>query len=153
VVNFRSYLDAGCDKAEPLLCAKEISDTTYTAGGGMHGSFSRADSWNFMAARGPDFRSRYIDVLPASNADIGMTVAELLELKLTSQGNLAGRVLNEALRAHEGEPAAVATPNVKESSTSAQGGLRTILRTQTLGDHTYYDAAGFPGRTVGLSGR
>jgi hypothetical protein len=31
-----------------------------------------------MAARGPDFRSRYLDVLPASNADTWMTIAELL---------------------------------------------------------------------------
>lgn len=152
VVNFRSDLDPVCEKLEPLLCAKEIADTTYAGGGGMHGSFSRADTWNFMAARGPDFRARYIDPLPASNADIGTTIAHVLALKLTAQGPLAGRVLTEALRGHESEPLPLAVPNVKQSR-PAFNGLRTVLRTQALDGHTYYDAGGFPGRTVGLSGR
>jgi hypothetical protein len=30
------------------------------------------------------------------------------------------------------------------------GGLKTILKIQVLGDQMYLDAAGFPGRTVGL---
>ena len=152
VVSFRSYLDAACDKPELLLCAKEISDTTYPPGGGMHGSFSRADTWNFMAARGPDFRSHYMDELPASNADIGMTIARLLGLNLTPHGTLVGRVLTESLRGHDGDPQPVVIPSVRESAPSAQG-LRTVLRGQTLGDHRYYDAAGFPGRTLDLSGR
>ena len=152
VVNFRSYLETVCAKPELLLCAKEIADTTLPVGGGMHGSFSRADTWNFMAARGPDFRLRYTDALPASTADIGMTMAELLGLKLSGQGTLAGRVLTEALRAHASEPLPVAVPGVKESPPSTTG-LKTVLRTQTLGGHTYYDAAGFPGRTLGLSER
>ena len=105
-----------------------------------------------MAARGPDFRLRYTDALPASTADIGMTMAELLGLKLSGQGTLAGRVLTEALRAHASEPLPVAVPGVKESPPSTTG-LKTVLRTQTLGGHTYYDAAGFPGRTLGLSER
>src|SRR5262249_52684475 len=103
VVNFRSYLDADCGKTEPLLCAKEISDTTYPKGGGMHGSFSRADTWNCMAARGPDFRNHYIDALPASNADIGMTIGQLMGLSVMPKGTLVGRVLSEALRGHEGD--------------------------------------------------
>jgi hypothetical protein len=27
----------------------------------MHGGFSRADTWNFMAAVGPDFKAAYVD--------------------------------------------------------------------------------------------
>jgi hypothetical protein len=47
VVGFRSYA-TGC--AEPLLCAVEVADTTMQQGQGNHGSFSRADTMNFMAA-------------------------------------------------------------------------------------------------------
>ena len=54
-----------------------------------------------MAARGPDFRTHYPDELPASNADIGMTIAQLLQLQLTPKGQLLGRVLTESLRGHE----------------------------------------------------
>jgi len=28
----------------------------------MHGSFSRADTWNFMALAGPDLKTGFIDV-------------------------------------------------------------------------------------------
>jgi len=66
----------------------------------MHGSFSRADTWNFWAARGPDFRTHYTDELPASNADVGMTIAHLLHLDLTAKGPLLARVLNESLHGH-----------------------------------------------------
>jgi hypothetical protein len=152
VVNFRSYLDTDCRKVEPLLCAKEISDTTYPTGGGMHGSFSRADTWNFMAARGPDFRDHYIDELPASNADIGMTMAQLLGVSVKPKGTLVGRVLTEALRGHERDPVASIEPHLDESVPSGNG-LRTLLRRQVVAGHSYYDAAGFPGRTVGLGGR
>ena len=116
----------------------------------MHGSFSRADTWTFMAARGPDFRERYVDELPASNADVGMTVAKLLDLNLPGRGTLRGRVLAEALRTEvpvESPPAAVRRI---ESAPDPRHGLKTILEEQVLGDHTYYDAAGFAGRTMGL---
>jgi hypothetical protein len=149
VVNFRSYLATPCDKAEPVLCAREIADTGYAAGGGMHGSFSRADTWNFMAARGPDFRTRYSDELPASNADIGMTIANLLNLHLAAKGELLGRVLTESLRGHESDPLSKIEYHTQESG-PASNGLKTILHTQSVGAHTYYDTAGFPGRTVGL---
>ena len=148
VVNFRSYVSSNCDAGRPvLLCAREISDTTYQAGGGMHGSFSRADTWNFMAARGPDFRSRYVDELPTSNADIGMTIASLLQLQLTPKGKLTGRLLTEALRGHENDP----VPQVERRTQASEvgpGGLKTILKTQRVNGHTYYDESGFPGRTA-----
>ncbi len=46
-VNFTSFA-TGCD--EPELCAVELSDTNLQQGQGMHGTFSRADTHNFMAA-------------------------------------------------------------------------------------------------------
>jgi hypothetical protein len=150
VVSFRSYLGKSCDRAERLLCAREISDSPIPEGGGMHGSFSRADTWNFMAARGPDFRERYLDEMPASNADIGMTIAKLLDLNLQSRGTLKGRVLTEALRIESQVESSPAVARRIESVPDSKHGLKTILKAQVLGDHTYYDAAGFAGRTVGL---
>ncbi len=152
VVNFRTYLDNSCGKPEVLLCAREIADTTLAVGGGMHGSFSRADTWNFMAARGPDFREHYIDELPASNADIGMTVADLLHLKLTPVGSLTGRVLNESRRGHEQDPPPPVEPQTQQSAPAANG-LKTVLEKQVVDGHTYFDSAGFPGRTIELGNR
>ena len=77
VVNFRSY-SSGCD--EPTNCSVEVADTVLRQGQGMHGSFSRGDTMNFMAAIGPDFKAGYVDALPVSNADVGMTAAQLLDL-------------------------------------------------------------------------
>src|SRR5437763_8853409 len=93
VVNFRSYVQ-GCD--EPTICSVEIADTVLRQGQGMHGSFGRGDTMNFMAAIGPDFKSGYADALPVSNADIGMTAAKVLGLTPKSKGNLVGRAMTEA---------------------------------------------------------
>lgn len=102
-----------------------------------------------MAARGPDCRLHYGDELPASNADIGMAIAHLLQLQLTPKGTLLGRVLTESLRGHENDPLPKVEHRTQESDPSSNG-LRTVLRTQAMGAHTYYDAAGVLGRTVGL---
>ena len=63
----------------------------------MHGSFSRGDTMNFMAAIGPDFKAGYVDALPVSNADVGATAAQLLGLTPKPKGNLIGRVMTEAM--------------------------------------------------------
>ena len=63
----------------------------------MHGSFSRADTMNFMAAIGPDFKAGFVDEAPVSNADIGKTMAHILGLKIPFKGALMGRVAEEAL--------------------------------------------------------
>jgi hypothetical protein len=150
VVNFASAKIDGCDR--PLtLCAAVIADTGLQQGQGMHGSFSRADTWNFMAARGPDFRSHYSDPLPASNADIGMTIAKLLDLKIDPRGPLAGRVLTEALSATSpGDPLPTVTARTTQSKPDPKHHLKTVLKSQTLGIQTYLDAGGFPNRTLGL---
>ncbi|MDR9899174.1 hypothetical protein G7B40_032120 [Aetokthonos hydrillicola Thurmond2011] len=44
----------------------------------MHGSFSRADTFNTMVAIGPDFKQKYQDQSPTSNADVAPTVAKIL---------------------------------------------------------------------------
>jgi hypothetical protein len=150
VVNFKSSVIAGCSRG-PVLCAAEIVDSGLQQGQGMHGSFSRADTWNFMAARGPDFRKGFVDPVPASNADIGMTMAHLLNLKIDPKGALPGRVLTEALSATPAsEPLPAVTTNTVESKPGGKEKLRTILKTQTVGTHVYIDAGGFKGRTVGL---
>jgi hypothetical protein len=151
VVNFASKVIGGCALG-PSLCAQEVADTALAEGQGMHGSFSRADTWNFMAARGPDFRTRYLDELPASNADIGMTIAKIIGLTLPSHGALKGRILDEALSMGDGAskaPLPQLTTGTLESRSAPQG-LKTVLNIQTLGDQIYLDAAGFPGRTVGV---
>jgi arylsulfatase A-like enzyme len=145
VVNFRSFSTV-C--GEPVRCAVEVADTGLQQGQGMHGSFSRADTWNFMALSGPDFRAGFVDDAPASNADVGRTIAHLLDLRTADKGKLVGRVLTEALPGG-------AMPEVQAHivvSAPAANGLRTVVDMQNVGATRYYDAAGFPGRTVGLSG-
>ena len=145
VINFRSFA-AGC--GEPLMCAVTVVDHTLQQGQGMHGNFSRADTKNFMAAIGPDFQAKYTDPAPASNADVGMTLAHILGLKLSKKGDLIGRVLTESLKAGNRQP-----PQVKQLtriSEPAKSGLQTVLLVQVVGNSMYFDAAGFPGRTVGL---
>src|SRR5262249_44571501 len=143
VVNFRSYA-IGCDK--PVMCAVSIADTGLQQGQGMHGSFSRADTMNFMAAIGPDFKAGYINEAPVSNADIGVTMARILGLRLPAKGKLVGRVLGEAMPG--GSVPGYATRVLR--SAESENGLRTIVQYQVVGATHYFDAAGFPGRTVGL---
>src|SRR5262249_2172837 len=83
VVNFRTFVE-GCDI--PTNCSVEIADTVLRQGQGMHGSFGRADTMNFMAAIGPDFKAGYVDALPVSNADVGATIAQIMGLQPKPHG-------------------------------------------------------------------
>jgi hypothetical protein len=143
VVNFRSYV-AGCN--EPTNCSVEVADTVLRQGQGMHGSFGRGDTMNFMAAIGPDFKAGYVDALPVSNADVGATAARLLGLTQKPKGNLIGRVMTEA---QPNGAAPKAYSGTVKSDASASG-LRTVLNFQRVATQRYFDVAGFPGRTVGL---
>jgi hypothetical protein len=143
VVNFRSF-STGCE--EPVMCSASVADATLQQGQGMHGSFSRADTMNFMAATGPDFKARFVDPVPVSNADIGRTVAQLLGLNLAGKGALVGRPILEAMP-NGSMPAVISGSQRSEPSAN---GLRTVLIYQQIGSVVYLDAAGFPGRTVGL---
>ena len=139
----------------PHLCGRmrgadqlpvQIADTVLRQGQGMHGSFGRGDTMNFMAAIGPDFKSGYVDALPVSNADVGATAARILGLTQKPNGNLVGRVMTEAMP-NGATPKAV-SDSIK--SPPSANGLRTVLNFQRVGSQRYFDAAGFPGRTVGL---
>jgi Type I phosphodiesterase / nucleotide pyrophosphatase len=146
VVNFRSY---STDCGQPLMCAVNVADTRLQQGQGMHGSFSRADTMNFMAAIGPSFKTGFVDEAPVSNADIGKTIAHALGLKIPFKGSLQGRVAEEALPGG-------ANPTVEnwvERSRPSENGLVTTLVGQRVGQIPYFDAAGFSGRTVGMDER
>jgi hypothetical protein len=143
VVNFRSY-SSGCD--EPTTCSVEVADTVLRQGQGMHGSFSRGDTMNFMAAVGPDFKAGYVDALPVSNADIGITIAKLMDLRASAVGGLTGRVLSEALPNGIVAKSADGTISSKPDPT----GLKTVVKFQRVLSQRYFDVAGFPGRTLGL---
>src|SRR3954447_10683962 len=143
VVNFRSW-SSGCE--EPTNCSVQVADTILRQGQGMHGSFSRGDTLNFTAAIGPDFKSGYVDALPVSNADVGATAAKLLGLAPKPNGNLIGRVMTEAMPNGATPQAFAGTVASKPSA----NGLRTVLNFQRVGTQRYFDAAGFPGRTLGL---
>ncbi|HXQ50405.1 MAG TPA: alkaline phosphatase family protein [Stellaceae bacterium] len=143
VVNFRSFT-TGC--AEATLCTALVTDASLQQGQGYHGSFSRAETMNFMAAIGPDFKHRFGDPAPVSNADFGRTIAHIMGLAIKPHGHLVGRVLAEAMPGG-------AVPRFQRrtlASSPAVGGLKTVLDYQAVGATRYFDAAGFPGRTAGL---
>jgi arylsulfatase A-like enzyme len=143
VVNFRSFT-TGC--GDPTTCGVEVADTVLQQGQGMHGSFSRADTRNVMGAAGPSFRTGFQDPAPASNADIGKTIVAMLGLKVKDKGKLTGRVLTEAMPT--GLPA-LGKPGVLRSAPDDQGRM-TVLKYQIVGTTRYFDAAGYPSRTLGL---
>jgi len=145
IFSFASSLAPNCEPT--LLCAVEFADTSLKTGQGMHGSFSRADTRNFMAATGPDFRAATSSPAPVSNADIAPTLAYVLGLTLPPKGTLTGRVLTEALKG--GAPVPFARKRLQ--SPPATNGQITVLDWQTAGGRAYFDAGGVPGRTVGLS--
>ena len=137
--------DTGC--GNPVACGVELADTGLQQGQGMHGTFGRADTMNTMGAIGPDFRAGFADPAPASNADLGMTIAGILKLDIPAKGKLVGRVLSEAIQGGDAAPAA--TRQVLNSTPDANGNV-TRLAYQVLGTTYYFDAAGYPARTVGL---
>lgn len=148
VIGFRSFVVKGC-KLGPEMCTAEISDTPLHTGQGMHGSFSRADTRNFMAAIGPDFKPRFVDKTPVGNTDIAPTLAHILRLELPGPGTLKGRVIGEALKGGK------APKSVKRTvaSAKARNGVQTVLKMQLVGSTRYFDAGGIPGRTVGLTAK
>jgi arylsulfatase A-like enzyme len=142
-VNFRTFA-GDCDNS--LQCEIGVHDTGLQTGQGSHGSLSRGETRNFMAAIGPDFKAGFADPAPVSNADIAPTMAHLAGIALAPRGRLTGRVITEALAG--GAPVTV----TKETLVSepGPGGIRTILNRQAVGENRYFDAAGFADRTVGL---
>lgn len=148
VVGFRSFVARDC-KLTALLCTAGIADTPYRTGMGNHGGPSRAETRNFMAAIGPDFKAGYKDPSPVSNADITPTLAHILGLKLDEEGQLPGRIASEALK--DGKP--VAFKAQVQRSEKGDGGFQTLLQYQEADGRRYFDAMGMPGRVVGLTAK
>lgn len=153
VVNFKSFSTVDSkDEYERIQNMVEIADSDLQQGQGMHGSFSRADTWNYMAAIGPHFKSHYVDHRPVSNMDVAQTVATLLGLGWTEE-RTKGRTLYEALawdpplhpfgQRHEKEKVFYGMKVAKSDA----GRYRTVVLYQRLGDHMYYDEACFTDRT------
>jgi arylsulfatase A-like enzyme len=143
IVSFRSF-STSCDNA--LVCTAAIMDTPLREGQGNHGGFSRAETRNFMAAFGPDFKAGFVDDAPVSNADIAPTLARILGVTLTPRGKLTGRVIGESLKG--GEPVKFERRTIV--SPPSEDGKSTLLNFQQVGSTLYFDAAGFLGKTVGL---
>ena len=136
-VTFKTF---STDPKQPIMTGVQITDYFLQQGQGMHGSFGRANTFQFMAAIGPDFKKQYIDQAPVSNADIAPTFAQILGLDVTSKGELKGRVLREALA---GGPASLSFERRTVFSESAANGKATILMYQQLGKQVYFDQACF----------
>ncbi|MGH8231653.1 MAG: alkaline phosphatase family protein, partial [Steroidobacteraceae bacterium] len=141
VVSFATFTLAAAEAASdnPLQNAIQIADTPLQQGQGMHGSFGRDNTYNFMAASGPDFKSHYRDPLPVSNADIVPTVLRILCWSATPHGALTGRALAEALTGARA-PAAASERCVVQSPPAADG-RRTVLEYQRFRTRLYPDQA------------
>jgi arylsulfatase A-like enzyme len=134
VVTYKVFYGAPGD----LQSAAQVSDTTLQEGQGMHGGFGRDQTFNNMAAMGPDFKAGFGDDAPMGNVDIAPTLAHILGLDMPSVGSLKGRVLTEALAG-----GAAAKPLAEKTATSAptSDGIKTLLEFQEYGGVRYYDRA------------
>jgi arylsulfatase A-like enzyme len=128
------------DLKQPIMSGVQITDYALQHGQGMHGSFGRANTLNFMAAIGPDFKKQFVDQAPISNADIAPTLAQILGFDIAGKGELKGRVLREALA---GGPPTVSFERRTSISEGAANGKKTILMYQQLAKQVYFDQACF----------
>jgi len=97
----------------------------------MHGSFSRAEHDEFMAAIGPDFKADSSTKPPVSNPTSGGQW-RTFSSSTSGERHLLGRVIGEAL---PGGP----MPQVEVqpcSRSRPRNGLRTILNLQQVGANT-----------------
>ena len=135
VVNFKTF---ALDPQNPLMTAVHLSDWTLQEGQGMHGTFSRDNTFNNMAAIGPDFKTGFVDRLPVGNRDVPVTLAHIMAVTLR---NADGRVLTEALvgRTHQRQ----SRESVVMQSDRAANGMYTVMQYQRMGRHLYFDEACF----------
>jgi len=136
-VNFKTF---ALDSSNPLMTAVQVADSSLQEGQGMHGTLSRDDTFNNMAAIGPDFKRGYVDNQPVSNADIARTLARILGVKFTDIGDLHGRVVHEAL-VNDGYAHHFGFDDEWIVSEPAKNGKFTVLKFQRHGAHRYFDAA------------
>ena len=136
VVSFKTFLTDPTD----LLSTAQIADTPLQEGQGMHGSLDRSNTFNTMAAVGPDFKRGFVSRAPMSNADIVPTLAHILNLALPRKGTIQGRVLKEALL---GGPNDVRSREAVVRSGPTSAGKTTILHSQETAGRHYFDRACF----------
>lgn len=135
-VNFKTF---ALDQSNPLMTAVQIADSTLQEGQGMHGTLSRDNTFNNMAAVGPDFKRGFVDHTPVSNADISRTVADILGLSFNDNGKLEGRIVNEALVRGDNQADLGFDRQVLVSEPS--GGKVTVLVIQGHGSQHYFDSS------------
>lgn len=124
-------------KPGDLLSGVQLSDNILKEGQGMHGGFARDQTFNNMAAMGPDFKQHFADEAPFGNMDLVPTIAHILGLDMPSVGSLKGRVATEALA--PGKPATGERKTLTSAPTT--DGLHTVLEYQELDGAKYYDQA------------
>ena len=134
-VNYKTF---ALDPGNRLMTAVQIADSTLQQGQGMHGTLSRDNTFNNMAAMGPDFRPGFVDRLPVANRDIPVTLAHIMGITLR---NVEGRVITEALTGGI-RPRQIAESLVLQSGPAANG-IYTVLLYQQLGRNLYFDEACF----------
>jgi arylsulfatase A-like enzyme len=135
IVAFRTFYTNSAD----VQTAIQVSDSSLQEGQGMHGGFGRDQTFNNMAAMGPDFKAGFADAAPVGNADITPTLAHILGFKAMPKGALNGRVLSEALA--DGQTAGA--PAVQTLRSAEANGHVTLLLYQEFGGVRYLDAACF----------
>lgn len=136
VVNFKSF---PLDPENPHMSGIIVGGVRQH-GQGDHGSLARANTFNNMAAIGPDFKKRFVDRSPVSNADVQPTLAHIMKMKIPQLGELRGRILFEAIA---GGPVTTSfTTNVERSRASSEG-YSTVLMYQIADRRRYFDEACF----------
>jgi arylsulfatase A-like enzyme len=136
VVNFKSF---SLDAKNPHMTGVIVGGIRQH-GQGDHGSLARANTFNNMAAIGPDFKRRATVQSPVSNADVQPTLAYIMKMKIPSLGRLRGRVINEALA---GGPATTRFTRAVSRSRPSDAGLSTVLMSQIADGRIYLDEACF----------
>jgi arylsulfatase A-like enzyme len=104
----------------------------------MHGGFGRDQTFNNMAAIGPDFKTGFVDDSPMGNIDIAPTLAHILGLEMPSAGSLKGRVLEEAIA---GSKSTGTSARKTLMSPPGADGVSTLLEYQEFQGWKYYDSA------------
>ena len=84
-------------KHRGLECISILPELSTTAPVRVPSTAAPADTGLSLAMQGPDFKSQFVDPAPASNADLGRTIAQLMQLDVSDKGKFVGRVLSEAL--------------------------------------------------------
>jgi arylsulfatase A-like enzyme len=140
VVNFKSF---ALDPKDPYMSAVIVGGVRQH-GQGDHGSLARANTFNNMAAMGPDFKKGFVDKAPVSNVDVQPTLAHIMKMKVPSLGTRRGRVISEALAA--GPNTIRFAPGVLRSR--AVNGWSTVLNYQVADRRMYLDEACFTTATT-----